>query len=294
MALNRLRRARSITSEVMKSPRHALYHRAMNSPRFHAGALLKDWRTARRLSQLDLALEVGVSLRHLSYLETGKSQPSRDMVVRLADALTMPLRERNSLLAAAGFAPLYRESRLSDPLMKPVNRAIDFILEHQNPYPAFAINRYWDVVMTNRAAVKVFASLRDGGPKHPNILRQVFDPDDMRPLIANWDEIAAELIRHLHDEIAAAPTDHKARALLEEVLGFPDVPAEWRSRELGATPLPLCASNFAKGELRLSFFSTITRFGTPRDVTLDELRIECMFPADDMTARWCRERADMT
>ncbi|MBC8025373.1 MAG: helix-turn-helix transcriptional regulator [Steroidobacteraceae bacterium] len=264
----------------------------MNTNSFHAGNLLRDWRAARRLSQLDLALEVGVSLRHLSYLENGKSQPSRDMVVRLAEALAMPLRERNSLLAAAGFAPLYRESRLSDPLMKPVSRAIEFILEHQNPYPAFALNRHWDVVMLNRAAVSVFGRLREGGPKHSNVLRQVFDPDDMRPMIANWDEIASELIRHLHDEIAAVPSDATARALLEEVLAFPGVPVEWRTRELGATPLPLCATVFAKGDLHLSFFSTLTTFGTPRDVTLDELRIECMFPADDITAQRCREFAN--
>lgn len=263
----------------------------MNTNSSHAGHLLRDWRAARRLSQLDLALEVGVSLRHLSYLENGKSQPSRDMVVRLADALAMPLREKNGLLIAAGFAPLYRESRLTDPAMKPVNRAIEFILEHQNPYPAFALNRHWDVVMLNRAAIAVFGQLREGGPKHPNVMRQVFDPDDMRPMIANWDEIASELIRHLHDEVAAVPSDTKARALLDEVLAFPGVPMEWRTRELGATPLPLCATSFAKGELRLSFFSTLTTFGTPRDVTLDELRIECMFPADDITAQRCREFA---
>ena len=275
----------------MEDARPRLIIAFMNSTQSHAGALLRDWRAARRLSQLDLALEVGVSLRHLSYLETGKSQPSREMVVRLADALTMPLRERNALLTAAGFAPLYRESPLNDPLMKPVSRALEFILEHQNPYPAFALNRYWDVVMLNRSALNVFSHLREGGPKHPNVLRQVFDPDDMRPTIENWNEIAAELIRHLHDEIAAVPSDTRARALLDEVLAFPDVPAEWRSRELGATPLPLCATTFVKGDLRLSFFSTLTRFGTPRDVTLDELRIECMFPADDITAQRCREFA---
>jgi hypothetical protein len=130
-----------------------------------------------------------------------------------------------------------------------------------------------------------------GGPKSPNVLRQVFDPADMRPAIENWEEIAVDLIRHLHDEVAAVPSDAKARALLDEVLSYPGVPAEWRARELGAIPPPLCGTVFVRGELRLSFFSTLTTFGTPRDVTLDEMRIESMFPADEQTARFCRDLA---
>jgi transcriptional regulator with XRE-family HTH domain len=262
-----------------------------SSPSAPAGALLREWRAAKGLSQLDLALEVGVSPRHLSCVETGKAQPSRDMVARLAEALHMPLRERNALMVAAGYAPKYRETALATAEMAPVRRAIEFFLNQQEPYPAFATNRHWDVLMTNRGAHRLFHFLRDGGSVHPNILRQVFDPNDMRPFVVNWEEVAGELIRHLHDEVAAAPSDAKARALLDEVLGYPDIPAQWRTREPGATPMPLLTTVFGKGDLRLHFFSAITTFGTPRDVTLDELRIECMFPVDEATAELCRKMA---
>lgn len=258
------------------------------APSAHIGKLLREWRGMRRLSQLDLALEANVSARHLSYVETGKSQPSRDMVTRLADVLDMPLRERNALLIAAGYAPTYRETSLDTETMAPVRRALEFILEHQNPYPAFVMNRYWDVQMTNSALLSIFRVLKDGGPKHSNILRQVFDPDDMRPLVANWEEVAGDLIRHLHDEIAASPSDARLRELLDEVLSYPDVPAGWRAREPSMSPLPLLTTIFRAGDLELHFFSTLTTFGTTRDVTLDELRIESMFPVDDTTASRCR------
>lgn len=258
----------------------------------HAGALLREWRAAKRLSQLDLALEVGVSPRHLSCVETGKAQPSREMVTRLADALEMPLRERNALLVAAGFAPKYRETALTTPEMTPVRRAIEFILEQQEPYPAFVTNRHWDVLLTNRGCGRLFHFLRDGERVHPNIMRQVFDPNAMRPFVANWEDVAGDLIRHLHDEVAAAPSDTKARELLDEVLAYPGVPEKWRTREPGAAPVPLLTTVFAKGDVRLTFFSALTTFGTPRDVTLDELRIECMFPVDDATAEMCRRLAE--
>lgn len=261
------------------------------APGAHVGALLREWRAARRLSQLDLALEVGASTRHLSCVETGKAQPSRDMVARLADALGVPLRERNALLIAAGYAPEYRETALTTPQMAPIRRAVEFILEHQEPYPAFVMNRHWDTLLTNQALTRVIGLVKGGAPLHSNIVRQVFDPNDMRPFFANWEEVAGELIRHLHDEVAAAPSDTKARALLAEVLAYPGVPAHWRRREPGATPLPLLTTVFRRDNLELHFFSTLTTFGTPRDVTLDELRIECMFPADEATAEQCRALA---
>ena len=256
----------------------------------HAGALLREWRAARRLSQLDLALEVGVSARHLSCIETGKAQPSRDMIARLADTLDMPLRERNALLVAAGYAPKYPETALGTPALAQVRRAIELILEHQEPYPAFVLNRHWDMVQTNRAAARVMSFLR-GGSAHANIMRQFFDPNDVRGIVVNWEEVAGDLIRHLHDEVAAAPSDAEARALLEEVLRYPGVPSQWRTRELGAAPPPLLTVVFRKDDRELRFFSTIATFGTPRDVTLDELRIECVFPADDATAQICRTLA---
>jgi transcriptional regulator with XRE-family HTH domain len=261
------------------------------APGRHVGALLKEWRRGRRLSQMDLALEAEVSARHLCYVETGKAQPSREMVTRLAEALKVPLRERNGLLVAAGYAPEFPETGLGTPELSQVRRAVELILQQQEPYAAFVLNRHWDVVQTNRATVRLFEFLR-GGARHGNIMRQVFDPEDVRPALVNWEEVAGDLIRHLHDEVAAAPWDTEARALLEEVLRYPGVPSRWRTRELGTTPPPLLTVVFRKGEQELRFFSTLTTFGTPRNVTVDELRIECWFPSDEGTARLCRELAD--
>jgi transcriptional regulator with XRE-family HTH domain len=239
------------------------------------------------MSQLDLALEAEVSARHLSCVETGKAQPSREMVTRLADTLAMPLRERNTLLLAAGYAPEYPETTLDAPELAQVRRAINFILEHQEPYPAFVLNRSWDVLQANRAAARV-ADYLIGGSAHANMVRQFFDPDDLRSVVGNWEEVAGDLIRHLHDAAAAAPSDAKTRALLEEALRYPGVPPRWRARELSAPPPPVLTVEFRKGDQELRFFSTIATFGTSRDVTIDELRIECAFPADDATAARCR------
>ena len=254
------------------------------------GALLREWRAARRLSQLGLALEAGVSSRHLSYVETGKAQPSRDMVARLADTLDMPLRDRNALLMAAGYAPEYPERALTTPELAQIRKAIDLILGAQEPFPAFVLNRRWDVLHAHCAEWRLGAFLI-GGPGHGNMLRQFFDPNDIRSVVVNWEEVAGDLIRHLHDEIAATPSDAKAVDLLDEVLRYPGVPATWRMRQVGSAPTPLLTVHFRKGDTNLRFFSTITRFGTPRDVTIDELRIESTFPADDATTELCRRLA---
>jgi transcriptional regulator with XRE-family HTH domain len=253
------------------------------------GDLLRQWRSARRMSQMDLALEAGISTRHLSYVETGKARPSRELVALLAGALDMPMRDRNALLVIAGYAPGYRETPLSDPQMALMRRAIEFILGQQEPFPAFVVSRHWDVLMANQGLLRLFGWLRDGVQPHGNIMRQVFDPADMRPFVENWEEVAGDLISHLHHEAA---TDKTSRALLDEVLAYPDVPARWERRELGAAPLPLMTVTFRKGDRRLTFFSTLTTFGTSRDITLEELRIECMFPADDETAAFCRALAE--
>ena len=255
------------------------------------GALLREWRAARRLSQLDLALEAGVSARHLSCVETGKAQPSREMVELLASTLALPLREHNTLLVAAGYAPRFRESLLGTAELAPVRKAIDLILEHQEPYPAFVLDRGWNSVLTNRATARLMEHLR-GGVKHANVMRQVFDPEDVRPAIDNWEEVAGDLMHHLQAGVAAAPWDAEARALLEEALSYPGVPAGWRRSDPGATPPPLLTCQFRKGEQRLRFFTTLTTFGTPHDVTLQELRIECWYPADEATAAACRALAE--
>ncbi|NZA26343.1 helix-turn-helix transcriptional regulator [Luteimonas sp. SJ-92] len=256
------------------------------------GALLREWRAARRLSQLDLALEVGVSARHLSCVETGKAQPGRELVARLADTLDMPLRERNALMVAAGYAPRYPESSLATGELAQVRRAVEFILAQQEPYPAFVVNRRWDVLQSNAAAARVNRFVLGGRDSaHDNMIRQFFDPGDLRPAVVNWNEVAGDLIRHLHDRVATVPTDLGARALLEEALAYPGVPRSWHTRQLDSAPSPLLTTVFRRGTQELRFFSAITVFATPRDITLDEMHIECCFPVDEATAALCRHLA---
>jgi transcriptional regulator with XRE-family HTH domain len=256
------------------------------------GILLREWRSARRMSQLDMALECGMSARHLGFVETGKAQPSREAVGRFADALSVSLRERNALLLAAGYAPQYEETDLATPGLERMRDAVDLILRHQNPYPAFVLNRYFDVIMANDAAAQVNRFVMEGREsRHTNLLRQIFDPDDFRPVIANWPEVAAGFLRRLHDDLAAMPGDEKARALLAELLDYPDVPQEWRFRSIGEERAPVLTLDFRSPAGPLRFFETITTFAAPFDVTLDELRIDCAFPVDARTASICAKLA---
>jgi transcriptional regulator with XRE-family HTH domain len=272
----------------MEPCRHIHYNPLMETAD-NVGALLREWRLVRRLSQLDLALQADVSSRHLSYVETGRARPSREMIVRLSDALAVPLRERNALFIAGGYAPKYPETGLDAPRLAQMRHAVQAMLAQQEPYPAFLLNRHWDVLMANGAARRVNRFMLGGrDSRHTNMLRQIFDPADLRPALENWEEIAGSLLRHLHNEVAAAPPGGPAAALLEEMLAYPGVPAHWRQRELASAPAPVLTTAFHRDGVRLGFFSTITTFGTPRDVTLAELHVESCFPLDDATAAFCR------
>jgi transcriptional regulator with XRE-family HTH domain len=252
------------------------------------GVLLRAWRDARRMSQLDMALECGMSARHLGFVETGKAQPSRDAVERFADALSVPLRERNALLLAAGYAPRYEESDLATPALERMRDAIDLILGHQEPYPAFVLNRHFDVLRANDAAARINQFLMQGREsRHANLLHQIFDPSDFRPVIANWHQVATGFLRRLHDHLAATPGDEQGQQLLAELLAYPDVPQEWRFRGIGGDVEPLLTLDFHSPAGPLRFFETITTFASPFDVTLDELRIDCAFPIDKHTATVC-------
>ncbi len=256
------------------------------------GLLLREWRRARRLSQLDMALECGMSARHLGFVETGKALPSRSAIGRFADALAVPLRERNALLLAAGYAPHYAERDLTTPALNRVRGAVDLILQHQNPYPAFVLNRHFDVLAANEGAVRINRLVMEGREsRHANLLRQIFDPEDFRPVILNWPEVAAGFLRRLHDHLAVTPGDEPGQALLTELLGYPDVPQEWRYRGLGEELEPVLTLDFRSPAGPLRFFETITTFAAPLDVTLDELRIDCAFPADERTASVCNQLA---
>jgi len=249
------------------------------------GRLLKQWRERRRLSQLALAVDAEISSRHLSFIETGRAQPSRDMVLLLSRVLDVPPRGRNDLLTAAGYAPVYRETGLEAPEMADVRRALDFILRQQEPYPGLVIDGHWNILMTNAGARRLMGLILDadavaavGGP--PNAMRLFYHPRGMRPYIVNWEATAAGLIQWLHRDLARGLGDAETSRLLEELLSYPDVPQKWRTLDLDAAPVPFLAVELRKDDLRVKFFSTLTTLGVPYDITLHELRVECFFPAD--------------
>lgn len=262
-----------------------------SAPAQHLGEVLRRWRTARRLSQLDLALQASTSTRHVSFLETGRAQPSREMVTRLADALTIPLRDRNALLIAAGYAPLYRQTDLGTPDMALARRAVEFMLRQQEPYPGIVVDRHWNLVLANQGAASLLGYLLDGPPVDSNLLRLVFRPDGLRKVMSNWEDVAGDMVRRSQQQLAWAPDDATLESLLSEVLGYPGVPSHWRAREPGAAPTPLLTVVLSKGEWELRFFSILATFGHPHDITLEELHVECSFPADEATAQHCQALA---
>ena len=230
------------------------------------GALLQYWRRARNLSQLALAHEANVSPRHVSFVETGRAKPSRDMVLTLADALGVPLRERNALLLSAGFAPMFNESALDDREVAPVRLAIDAILKQQEPYPAVVMNRRWDIVATNDAASRFFGLLVDGRTPHGagNVLRLMFHPDGLRPCVDNWEAVAQALVRRVHREALGATRDDAGRALLAEVLDYPGVPARWRTPDLGEYEAAVVAAEAQSGRIQQAARVIVRRLLTTR------------------------------
>ena len=259
------------------------------------GDLLRQWRMRRRLSQLDLAGEAGISSRHLSFVETGRAQPSREMVLLLSRALDVPLRDRNDLLTAAGYAAMYRESGLHAPAMAQARRALDFILRQQEPYPALVLDRHWNVLEVNEGSARFQAWFLDAntvaalGP--PNAMRLMFDPRALRPYIVNWEATAASMIQWVHRDVVSGFGGAEARALLEELLAYPDLPRQWRTLDVEAATAPFLPIEFTKGDLTLRYFTTLTSLGTPHDITLQELRVESFFPADEQTEEATRRLA---
>jgi transcriptional regulator with XRE-family HTH domain len=251
------------------------------------GPMLRTWRRRRGASQLALALQSGVSQRHVSFLESGRAKPSREMVVQLTTALDVPLRQRNTMLLAAGFAPVYRETSLGAPELTPVRQAIDRMLKQQEPYPAVVIDRLWNLLDANEAAMAFTVFLNEGPPpppppgKQPNLLRSLLDPKGLRPKLANWEEVARYLVSTTYAEILADGGEPKALAFIEEVMAYPDVPASFRKLRFEERPAPVLTLDYIVGGKSLSVFTTIATLGTPQDVTLQEVRIECFFPADD-------------
>ncbi|MEE8147379.1 MAG: helix-turn-helix transcriptional regulator [Longimicrobiales bacterium] len=251
------------------------------------GDLLRSWRQARHMSQLDLALQAQVSTRHLSFIETGRSRPSREMVLRLSEVLDVPLRDRNTVLEAAGYARLYRETGLAEPQMDQVRRAVQFILDNFEPNAAVVLDHCWNIVLANSASAKLMAYLLGpaAGSVGPNLVRLLFDPQGLRPYVSNWHEVARVMVDRIHRESATGLEGDETRELLEDLLAYPGVPERWASPDLEQPLDLLIPIRFRKDEMELNFFTTITTLGTPQDVTLQELRIECLFPMDEASEK---------
>jgi transcriptional regulator with XRE-family HTH domain len=254
------------------------------------GPRLRWWRDRRGLSQLDLAGTAGTTQRHLSFLESGRATPSRDMILRLVAALDLPLRQQNELFLAAGYAPVWRESDLSAPELARVNSALDYMLAQQEPYPAFVVDRRWNLLRANAGAARLIEFLTGPAPaaatpaEPVNLAVALVSPDGLRPVIVNWEEVALHFLRGVQADAIADATQETAD-LLRRLLAFPGVPALSRGLPPEDEPAPVVSIHFRRDETSLRLFTTIATLGTPHDVTLQEIRIECFFPADDSTAR---------
>ena len=240
------------------------------------GTLMRHWRRERRMSQLGLATEMGTTQRHVSFVESGRAQPSRELILRLSRALDVPLRERNQLLLAAGYAPHYRETGLDAPALAQVQTALQRMLNQQEPYPAVVMDRHWDITDANEAATALFTRLLDGPPPTPaNVVRLMFGP--LRPHVANFDLTGEALIARVHREAVGGIPDPRTTNLLDEVLAT--APPAWRTPDFARTASPVVPIHFVKDDLNVTYFSLVTTVGTPQDVTLQEIRVELFFPA---------------
>ena len=258
------------------------------------GDLLREWRQRRRMSQLDLSLEADISTKHLSFLETGRSQPSRDMVLLLAEQLEVPLRERNVLLVAAGFAPVFAERRLEDPALQPARKAVDLVLAGHEPYPALAVDRHWTLIAANGVVGRLIGGADAALLQPPvNVLRLSLHPKGLAPRIANLSEWRAHLLARLRRQIEVS-ADPVLTELMRELGAYPAPSARRTGRPAGEHDFAgvVVPVQFTSEQGTLSFFSTTTVFGTPLDITLSELALESFFPADTATAEALRRLAD--
>ena len=243
------------------------------------GELLRYWRRERGKSQLDLSIDTGISQRHLSFVESGRSTPSRDFLSVVSEALNIPLRERNVLLLASGFAPQFSEQSIDAEQMAIVTRAIDRMLEQHEPHPALVLDRYWNVIRTNHAAPRFFSAFVDleARPKPRNLLDLMFDPAGMRPYVEEWEKVAAGLLQRVRREAVGQVVDAGLAKLLERLRRYPGVAG---LKAPLAPQSPVLPITFRRDSERFSYFSLITTVGTPQCVTAQELRVECTFPIE--------------
>jgi transcriptional regulator with XRE-family HTH domain len=251
------------------------------------GELLRYWRDARGVSQLDLSLDAGISQRQISFIESGRSVPGRDTLLTLAQTLDVPLRERNALLLAAGYAPIYSDAPWNAQEMHGVIRALERVVRQHEPFPAIVLDRHWNVLMTNDAAPRLFGCFIDmaarKGPR--NMLHLMFDPHGMRPFVHDWDTVARSLLQRVHRESLGHVIDAGTSRLLDELLAYPGVPRDWKTQHgSSSTPtMPVIPIGFVSEGVVLRYFSMVTTVGAPQNVASQELRLECMFPVDEET-----------
>jgi transcriptional regulator with XRE-family HTH domain len=255
------------------------------------GDLLREWRQRRRLSQLTLACDAEISTRHLSFLETGRSQPSREMILHLSEQLAIPMRDRNILLVAAGYAPMFPERSLDDPALQSVRKAIDLVLESQKPFPAFALDRHWNIVASNGALPEVYVGVAAHLVRPPiNALRLTLHPDGLAPRIANLSEWRAHSLARLRRQIDVT-ADPVLIELLRELSQYPAPGGKHHAAAPAGEPAVAIPFRITTDRGLLSFFTTTTMFGSPVDITLSELAVECFYPADAATAEIVRATA---
>jgi transcriptional regulator with XRE-family HTH domain len=259
----------------------------------HFGSLLRHWRNVRRLTQIELAGDANVSARHLCFLETSRAQPSREMVQLLGNALDLPLEERNAMHVAAGFVPPYGDQGLAADNLQHVRQALDFILRQQEPYPGIVTDGRWDIRIRNEASRRLFKTFHQSYEMEADIadnaMHTVFHPKGLRQFIVNWDEFAGQMIQILHREVAQG--SRVAAQLLDEIMTYPGLPAEWKHPRNPAGSSPVMTMQLQIGDFRLAFFSTFTTLAMPTDAALQQLKIECFYPADTATAEKARELA---
>lgn len=255
------------------------------------GSILSEWRAVRRLSQLDLALVAGISQRHISFVESGRAKPSRDMIFRLADGLDLPLRARNDLFLTAGYAPAYPERGLDLSEMKAAREALELILKHQEPYPAIVMDANWNIVMRNEASSRILGycvgadALRSLFPDGTiNFMQMMFAPNGLKPHILNWKSWRAALLRRLRRE-AAGNANSPSEVLRRKFDSDPMPPGDDTGHHDDSSE-PMLTLELRVGDMSLRLFTTFTTFGTPQDVSLQELRIDMSFPADEVTRRF--------
>lgn len=257
------------------------------------GPLLRSWRLLAGLSQQRLAERAEVSTRHLSFLETGRAAPSREMVLVLANALDLPLRERNALLGAGGYAAVYRESPLDSPRMEQVRRALSHLLAQHEPYGAVVVDRLWNVLQVNGGAARMMGVWLDRDVEPivtRNALHAIFHPGGLRRYMVDWHDVAAVVIERLHRE-TLGPGGDEVRTLIASLLEYPDVPKRLAEPGLAAHADPFLPVHLRRDGLEVRLFTIVGTLGTPLDVTAQELRIESYFPADEATDRWIHSLA---